>query len=96
MDKFKFHQTKQREGLIRAKVQAARLAKGKVPSSPFYLRPHSSSGNPLQTLVFLDSHVEVGPDWLQPLLAQLQEKPKSLGAPSLKTNNSNKTEGNVG
>ncbi|CAI4231092.1 unnamed protein product [Auanema sp. JU1783] len=52
----------ERQGLIRAKVFASRLATADV-------------------LVFLDSHCEVADGWIEPLLAPIQEDPRSVVVP---------------
>ncbi|KAI1721473.1 glycosyl transferase family 2 domain-containing protein [Ditylenchus destructor] len=54
LNKIKFHRSEKREGLIRSKVYASRLATADV-------------------MIFLDSHCEVTPGWVLPLLSEIQE-----------------------
>lgn len=69
-NKVRFMRAKERQGLIRAKVMAAREAVGDV-------------------LVFLDSHCEVSPRWLEPLLAPIEENPKRVVVPVIDLINAN-------
>ncbi|XP_041367869.1 probable N-acetylgalactosaminyltransferase 9 [Gigantopelta aegis] len=56
--------TKERSGLIRAKIAGAKAARGDV-------------------LVFLDSHCEASPGWLEPLLARIKEDRTAVLCPMI-------------
>ncbi|KAF7632803.1 Glyco_trans_2-like domain-containing protein [Meloidogyne graminicola] len=73
----KFNKAKERQGLIRAKVS-------------FYLiyvfASREATGD---VIVFLDSHCEVTPRWLEPLLAPIQENKKRVVVPVIDLINAN-------
>lgn len=54
--------TKERSGLIRARLAGAKAATGDV-------------------LIFLDSHCEAGPKWIEPILARIQEDRRNVICP---------------
>ncbi|KAL3832393.1 hypothetical protein ACJMK2_024040 [Sinanodonta woodiana] len=56
--------TKERSGLIRARLAGAKAATGDV-------------------LIFLDSHCEAGPGWLEPLLARIKEDRTTVLCPEI-------------
>ncbi|XP_076471914.1 putative N-acetylgalactosaminyltransferase 9 isoform X2 [Babylonia areolata] len=58
----KIVRTKERSGLIRARIAGAMAASGDV-------------------LIFLDSHCEVGPGWLEPMLTRIKEKRSAVVCP---------------
>lgn len=62
MSKVELYKTRQREGLIRARMFGARKATGDV-------------------LIFLDSHIEVNQDWIQPLLQRVHEDKTNVAMP---------------
>lgn len=55
---------------------------GNLQRPPAALSPNSSPPPPPpQTLVFLDSHVEVNTDWLRPLLVPIASDPHTVTVP---------------
>ncbi|XP_046671680.1 polypeptide N-acetylgalactosaminyltransferase 1-like isoform X1 [Homalodisca vitripennis] len=61
-NKVVLHRLSQRSGLIRARLEGAKLATGEV-------------------LMFLDSHCEVGTQWLEPLLHRIKEERTAVVVP---------------
>ncbi|XP_071101953.1 probable N-acetylgalactosaminyltransferase 9 [Haliotis cracherodii] len=69
----KMVRTQQRSGLIRARIEGAKAARGDV-------------------IVFLDSHCEAGTQWLEPILARIQENRKTVLCPIIDAINDNTLE----
>lgn len=73
--------TPRREGLIRARMFGASKATGDVSLSLYGCRDFSDQKMISQVIVFLDSHIEVNKEWLQPMLARIKEQPNSVVTP---------------
>nr|CAD7260064.1 unnamed protein product [Timema shepardi] len=83
MEKVILLRTQRREGLIRARMFGAKAASGGVYSSSPDTRRYCP-----QALVFLDSHVEVNQDWLQPLLTRIASSNTNVVMPIIDIINS--------
>ena len=77
--------TQRREGLIRARLLGAKQATGKVDIEYFnddnYFTYLMIMKCVLQVLVFLDSHIEVNVQWLEPLLTRINEDHSAVVTP---------------
>ena len=68
--------TAKREGLIRARIFGAKKATGQVKIWKIITTKISLSTinlSAFKVLIFLDSHCEVNREWVQPLIARIQE-----------------------